>query len=74
MDNEIEIYKGQIVNLTRQVRIAEDRIEEMDKERAYNNKRVQDVMRDNIDKIRGLEREKDTMIVDLQDQAEHLKE
>ena len=66
---QVSTYKSQIANLTRQLELFENKFEQMDQDRAQMSKRTAQITQENIAKIRHLEAEKDSMIVDLQEQV-----
>ena len=70
--SQIETYKSQILNLKKQLALFEQKFEQMEADRKQAEARTNHIARETINQMEGIERDKDQLIVRLQEDVEHL--
>ena len=74
--SQIETYKNQISNLKQQITLFEERFEQLESDRIQSEHRAQKAAKQTVqqvvEKMSELEKEKDALILRLQDDVGHL--
>ena len=72
-NQQMETYRSQIDNFKAQIELFEQKLEQADKDRAQNERRMQQMRQDNAAAVKQMEFEKDDQIVSLQRDVANLE-